>query len=203
MRIFRLAVALMMAMASAEAQNAGALSGVVTDSSGAAIPQAAVEVRNLATNVQRTQLTDAQGRYSFTQLQPGTYDVNAKAKGFADFAVKAVAILINTASTVDLKLELAGVQQTVAVSAEATQVNTQDATLGNAIGTRPIVELPFDANVVGCSRSARGHFFADPSQRDDTKRSVNGHERSGQCDLDVDVNDQQNSTAFTSRCGPR
>ena len=203
MRIFRLAVVLMMAMASAEAQNAGALSGVVTDSSGAAIPQAAVEVRNLATNVQRTQLTDAQGRYSFTQLQPGTYDVNAKAKGFADFAVKAVAILINTASTVDLKLELAGVQQTVAVSAEATQVNTQDATLGNAIGTRPIVELPFDArNVVGLLSIQPGvTFFADPSQRDDYRSgSVNGGKSDqGNVTLDgVDVNDQQNRTAFTS-----
>src|ERR1700742_3703780 len=119
MRIFRLAVVLTMSMASAVAQNAGALGGVVTDASGAAIPQAEVEVTNSATNVQRTQTTDAQGRYSFTQLQPGTYDVHAKANGFADLAVKAVRILINTASTVDLKMELAGVQQTVAVSAEA------------------------------------------------------------------------------------
>ena len=203
MRIYRLAVLLVMSLSVLRAQNAGALSGLVTDASGATIPQADVEVTNSATNAQRTQTTDAQGRYSFAQIQPGTYQVKAKAAGFSDVTVKAVRILVNTATNVDLKLELSGVQQSIVVASEATQVNTQDATLGNAIGTRPIIELPFDArNVVGLLSIQPGvTFFADPSTRDDYRSgSVNGGKSDqGNVTLDgVDVNDQQNRTAFTS-----
>jgi hypothetical protein len=82
-------------------------------------------------------------------------------------------------------------------------VNTQDATIGNAVGTRPILELPFDArNVVGLLSIQPGvTFFGDPSQRDDYRSgSVNGGKSDqGNVTLDgVDVNDQQNRSAFTS-----
>ncbi|MDQ2777342.1 MAG: hypothetical protein M3Y57_20850 [Acidobacteriota bacterium] len=89
------------------------------------------------------------------------------------------------------------------MSEDAAQINTQDATLGNAVGTRPILELPFDArNVVGLLSIQPGvTFFGDPSQRDDYRSgSVNGGKSDqGNVTLDgVDVNDQQFRSAFTS-----
>jgi hypothetical protein len=110
---------------------------------------------------------------------------------------------VNTPSVVDIRFEVGVVQQTVAVSSETPQVNTQDATIGNAVGTRPILELPFDArNVVGLLSIQPGvTFFGDPSQRDDYRSgSVNGGKSDqGNVTLDgVDVNDQQNRSAFTS-----
>ena len=141
--------------------------------------------------------------YSFPQMQPSTYQVTARAKGLSEAVVNGVQLLVNTPSTVDIHFTVGTVQQTVSVNAESTQVNTQDATIGNAIGTRPILELPFDArNVIGLLSIQPGvTYFGDPSQRDDYRSgSVNGGKSDqGNVTLDgVDVNDEQFRTAFTS-----
>jgi len=185
------------------AQTTSSLSGVVSDPSGGRVPRAEVVLTNSETNAQRAEQSDAQGRYSFPQMQPGTYELTARAPGFAEVAVRDIRLLVATSSTVDIRFEVSVVQQTVAVVADAPQVNTQDATLGNAIGTTPILELPFEArNVVSLLSIQPGvTFFADPSQRDDYRSgSVNGGKSDqGNVTLDgVDVNDQQNRTAFTS-----
>lgn len=57
---------------------------------------------------------------------------------------------MNTPATVAVKLEVGQVSETVSVTAEALQVNTTDATIGNSFGTKPILQLPFEGrNVVG------------------------------------------------------
>lgn len=203
MKIPALAALFALSAVCLQAQTSAALSGVVTDPTGAFVADAAIILTNVQTNAQRSAKTDPQGRYSFVQLQPGTYQIKASATGFADAAVSDVRLLVNTAPTVDIKLELAGVQQTVAVTTQATEINTQDATLGNAVGTKPIIELPFEArNVVGLLSIQPGvTFFSDPGQRDDYRSgSVNGGKSDqGNVMLDgVDVNDQQTRTAFTS-----
>ncbi len=201
MKIATPAILLAFALA-LQAQSTSSLTGLVTDPSGAVVPGARIVVVNSDTNQRRTALTDSQGRYSFPQMQPSTYEVRASASGFSDVVVRDVALLVSTPSTVDIRFEVGAVQQSVAVTGEALQVNTQDATLGNAIGTEPILELPFDArNVVGLLSIQPGvTFFGDPSQRDDYRSgSVNGGKSDqGNVTLDgVDVNDQQFRTAFT------
>src|SRR5439155_24982295 len=106
-------------------------------------------------------------------------------------------------SVVDIHFAVGRIEQTVTVNAEVSQVNTQDATIGNAVGTRPILQLPFEArNVVGLLSIQPGvTFFGDPSQRDDYRSgSVDGGKSDqGNVTLDgVDVNDQQTRSAFTS-----
>ncbi len=187
----------------ASAQSSSSLSGVVTDPSGAVVPRAEITLTNADTNQRRTALSDAQGRYAFSQIQPSNYEVTAHGAGFSELIVRDVHLLVNTPATVDIHFEVGPIQQTVAVSGDAAQVNTQDATLGNAVGTRPILELPFDArNVVGLLSIQPGvTFFGDPSQRDDYRSgSVNGGKSDqGNVTLDgVDVNDQQFRSAFTS-----
>ncbi len=129
--------------------------------------------------------------------------MTAQAAGFSEAVVSDVRLLVNTPSTVDIHFTVGAVQQSVSVTADTVQVNTQDATLGNAIGTRPILELPFDArNVIGLLSIQPGvTYFGDPSQRDDYRSgSVNGGKSDqGNVTLDgVDVNDEQFRTAFTS-----
>ncbi len=187
----------------AHAQSTSSLTGVVTDSSGAVVPGAVIIVVNSETNQKRTANTDSQGRYSFPQMQPSVYQVTASATGFSEVVVRDVHLLVSNPSTVDIRFEVGAVLQSVAVSTDTVQVNTQDATIGNAVGTRPILELPFDArNVVGLLSIQPGvTFFGDPSQRDDYRSgSVNGGKSDqGNVTLDgVDVNDQQFRTAFTS-----
>ena len=203
MKALSIAILLALPLASMQAQSTSSLTGLVTDPSGGVVPAAEIVAVNSETNQRRTATTDSQGRYSFPQMQPSTYELTAHAAGFSEVVVKDVRLLVNTPSAVDIHFEVGTVQQTVAVSAEATQVNTQDASLGNAIGTGPILELPFDArNVVGLLSIQPGvTYFGDPSQRDDYRSgSVNGGKSDqGNVTLDgVDVNDEQFRSAFTS-----
>ncbi len=204
MRAFRCA-ALLIALAATTTfgQSISDLTGLVTDPSGAVVPNASIVAVNSETNLRRETKTDSQGRYSIAQIQLGNYQINAAAPGFAEELVRDVHVLVNTPATVDIRFQVGTVQQHVAVSAETTQVNTQDASLGNALGTRPIIELPFDArNVVGLLSIQPGvTYFGDPSLRDDYRSgAVNGGKSDqGNVTLDgVDVNDQQYRSAFTS-----
>lgn len=203
MKLIRIAILLVLPLALVQAQSNSSLTGVVTDPSGGVVPGAEITVVNSDTNQKRTATTDSQGRYSFQQMQPSTYQVSARGTGFSEVVVNDVHLLVNTPSTVDIHFAVGAVQQSVSVTADTTQVNTQDATLGNAIGTRPILELPFDArNVIGLLSIQPGvTYFGDPSQRDDYRSgSVNGGKSDqGNVTLDgVDVNDEQFRTAFTS-----
>ncbi|MGB9612314.1 MAG: carboxypeptidase-like regulatory domain-containing protein, partial [Bryobacteraceae bacterium] len=139
-----------MAVLAAWAQSTTQVSGLVTDPSGAVIPNATVELENVATGLKRTMTTDSSGAYAFLQVVPGTYRITVRANGFRTATVNDVQLLVNTPSTVNVKLEVGQLTETVSVSAEVEQINTVDATIGNAISNKPIVELPLNArNIVG------------------------------------------------------
>jgi hypothetical protein len=187
-------------------QGLSSLSGTVADPSGAVIPNATITIENSANNVKRDTVSDSQGRYSFAQVQPGTYRLTAKSPGFADVAVNEIRLLVNTPSTLNVTFEKVGaVATTVEVSGTSTLVNTQDASLGNAIGDKPITQLPFEArNVVGLLSLQPGVTYIGENvpglQSDYRNGTVNGGKsEQANVTLDgVDVNDQQNRTAFTS-----
>src|SRR5689334_9697916 len=89
------------ASASLVAQTA-AISGVVTDPSGAVIPKAAVSVTNTQTGAKRSDVSDAQGRYSIPQLPPGTYSLNGQAAGFNEINIQQIELLVNSPATVNV-----------------------------------------------------------------------------------------------------
>jgi hypothetical protein len=185
-------------------QSLTSLSGVVHDPTGAVVGGADISLANVATGAQRQEKSDSAGRYSFQQVQPGKYKITAGASGFAEAVINNVELLVNTPATLTITFEKIGtVAESVQVSADAVQVNTTDASLGNAIDSRPILQLPFEArNVVGLLSLQPGvTYFGDPSVRDDYRSgAVNGGKSDqGNVLLDgVDVNDQQSRTAFTS-----
>src|SRR5437867_2140999 len=97
MKTFCVAVLLVvLPLAVAQAQTTSVLSGVVTDPSGASVPGAIIQLVNSQTGAQRTVTTDSQGRYSFTQMQPGTYKVTARAAGFSEVVIGDIGLLVNT-----------------------------------------------------------------------------------------------------------
>jgi carboxypeptidase family protein len=181
-----------------------ALSGTVTDPSLAVIPGATITLTNTQTGAQRQETSDPSGRYTFQQVSPGKYKVSASAAGFADVLINDVELLVNSPATMNIKFEKIGaVAEAVSVTAESVLVNASDASLGNAIGVRPITQLPFEArNVVGLLSLQPGvTYFGDPGVRDDYRSgSVSGGKADqGNVLLDgVDVNDQQYRSAFTS-----
>jgi hypothetical protein len=179
------------------------ITGNVTDPTGSVIPNANVTLANLDTGAERLATADAQGSYTIQQLPPGFYKVTAKAPGFADLIVNRVELLVNQPATLDLKfVKVGSTTETVQVTASAVQVNTTDASIGNAIDTNAITQMPmYQRNVVGLlafqpgvtSYSSGGTVGANDG-------AVNGGKPDqGYVSLDgADVMDQNGRTAFTS-----
>ena len=105
------------------------LRGIVTDTSGAAIPGARV----IATSVQRgTEFlgsTDGQGRYALTALPPGDYTLAAEAAGFKKLVRSAFNLQVQQQATIDLKMDVGEVSTVVEVEASAPLLNTTIANL--------------------------------------------------------------------------
>ena len=175
------------------------LTGTVTDPSGAVVPGASISLVSTQTGAHRSATADTQGRYTMPELAPGTYKLTAKATGFADVVIEKLDLLVNQPATVPITFELGTTTTTVEVSAVATQLNTTDASLGNAIGNNAIVQLPmFARNVVSLLQYQPGvTATGDGGERDG---AVNGgRPDQSNVTLDgVDVNDQNARTAFTS-----
>jgi hypothetical protein len=188
------------------AQDTTSLSGSVSDPSGAAVPNTTLTLINNDTSGRRETRADTEGRYSFEQVQPGHYHVLAKAAGFSDVIVNDIRLLVDSPATIPIVFEKLGtVATTIAVSAESVQVNTTDASIGNAIGDKPITQLPFEArNVVGLLSLQPGVTYLgepDPAQQNDFRSGTVNGGKSDQANVTldgVDVNDQQNRSAFTS-----
>jgi hypothetical protein len=182
------------------------LSGLVADPTGAVVPGATVTLESQDRGGSREAKTDSAGAYSFPQVQPGNYRLLVKSQGFNDVIVNNIRLLVSTPSTVNVTFERVGsVSETVSVESEAVQVNTTDASLGNAIGEKSILQLPFEGrNVVGLLAVQPGvTFIGEPNageNPDYRSGAVNGG-KSDQANVTldgVDVNDSQRRTAFTS-----
>ncbi len=181
------------------------LNGTVSDPSRAVIPNASVSLLSTETGVARETKSDAQGRYSFAQVTPGKYNLTVKAPGFAEEVISNVELLVNQPATMPVSLKVGATSTTVTVEAGAIQVNTVDASLGNAVGGRVITQLPFEArNVVGLLAIQPGVVFLGepaPGKLNDARSGAVNGGKSDQSNITmdgVDVNDQQNGAAFTS-----
>src|SRR5882724_1566405 len=119
----------------------GQISGVVTDTNGAAVTNATVRVKNKLTGLERTANTSGDGLYTVVLLPPGTYTVITESTGFSPATVDDVVVNVGRVADVNVTLGASGVQATVLVTAEAVQVtrNESDAVLNEtAITTLPI-----------------------------------------------------------------
>ena len=188
------------------AQSTTSLRGTVTDRSGAAVGNATVTLSSPERSFTRTMNSSLEGGYEFNQLTPGTYLLTVDSAGFKKYQQKGIALLVNTPATVNVALEVGARAEVVEVTADATVVNTQDASLGNAINEHQVKELPLEGRSVPDLLSLQAGV-AYTGNRDDVDRmtdtrsgAVNGaHSDQSNITLDgVDVNDQVNGDAFTS-----
>jgi outer membrane receptor protein involved in Fe transport len=137
-------LALCFGASSARAQSAttGALSGTVSDPSGAVISNAAVAVTNIGTGQSRNTTTDANGSYVLSLLPPGNYRVTFSASGFTTAAVPSVTINVTSTSVLNRTLALGSQSQQVTVEANAETIQTQNATVGNLVSGDTVTSLP-------------------------------------------------------------
>lgn len=121
----------------------GIVVGTVTDPSGAAVPNANVELMNQGTNAAVTATTNSAGEYTFANVTPGNYKITVTVAGFRTYNVANVAVDVNKSTTVPIHLEVGAQNQVVEVTAANTeQLQTQDAQIGNVISTDNILRLP-------------------------------------------------------------
>ncbi len=203
----RLILTLILALAGASrllAQtNTTALSGVVTDPTGAIVQGVTVNIVNPATGTTQTTNTKSKGEYEFAQITPGTYEVHVIAQGFSE-QVKSVELLVATPVKANFKLSI-GTSEVVEVSAGLTSLNSTDATLGKAFDSQQIQSLPYLANNVNYLLSLQpGVLALDPGAttggiNTDTRTGIVNGARQDQTNLTldgVDNNDPETGYAF-------
>ncbi len=199
---FRLLGGLLLVASLAFGQTTTSVTGSVTDPSGSLVPNATIELFNIDNGTRREVVSDSAGAYSVPQLVPGNYRITAKASGFSSSVINNLRFLVNTPATVNIKLEVGAVSDTVSVVAESIELNTVDASIGNSFGTKPILQLPFEArNVAGLLSLQPGVTFAGTNLPNSYRGgNVNGGKNDqANVTLDgVDVNDQQDRDPFTS-----
>lgn len=125
-------------------QTLGEIVGEVRDTTDAVIPGAVVTVTNVGTNAVRTVTTNDAGLYSFPSLVPGMYRVKVESKGFKTVTQRDLELQVQQTARVDFKLEVGQVTESVEVSANASLLATENATVGTVIGTSAITELPLN-----------------------------------------------------------
>src|SRR5882762_485477 len=125
----------------AQAASSTSISGVVSDSSGAIVAGAAVKLTEKTTNASRTTNTNDAGRYFFANVPSGEYEVTASKTGFR-ITKTLVTATVGLPLTVDLKLELGSVSETVEVTATGTELQTLNATVGNTVTADTLNSLP-------------------------------------------------------------
>lgn len=140
---FLLAVVLLCAVAALQAQTSrGTVTGVVTDQTKAAVPNATVEITNKETNVTRSTKTNDQGVYRFDAVDPGTYDVNVKSQGFRTYSSRAVPVSAAQVAGVDALLEVGDTVSVVEVTADAISLQTEAPVRGGTITSVQATQLP-------------------------------------------------------------
>src|SRR5215210_5268418 len=123
-------------------QNTGTISGTVQDQSGAVVAGANVKAQNPATNFTRETVSATNGFYRFDQLPVGTYSISTEAAGFKKSVTQSVALSVNDALTLDIKLEVGQVSEVVTVSEAPSAVNTETSVLGRTVDNRTLNDLP-------------------------------------------------------------
>ena len=120
----------------------GSLVGDVRDASEAAVPAAAVTIRNLETNQTRSTVTNSSGGFSFLALPPGDYEVKAQKDGFRPAARPRVGVVINSVTRADFQLELGQLNQAVTVAGVSTELQTDTADVHAQLTSTPLANLP-------------------------------------------------------------
>jgi len=122
----------------------GLITGAITDPSGAVVPQVKVTIKNQATGMTWNTTTSSAGKYTVTALPVGVYTVTAKRQGFRSAQQSDINLSVGETASVDFKLAVGSVTQTVNVRANSVTINTVTASQTQLVGERQISNLPLN-----------------------------------------------------------
>ena len=135
----------------------GSLAGTVLDSSGAAVPGTTVTLTNLGTSDKRTMESDAAGAYTFVNILPGSYRIDAEKSGFKHFKREPIVMEVGSGLRIDLAMEVGAVTQTIEVTAATPLLQPQTSDLGQVVESRTVTEMPLNGrNVLSLAQLSPG-----------------------------------------------
>lgn len=169
----------------AQSITTGAITGIITDPSGGAVPAATVILTGLATNTSQTEQTGAHGDYRFAFVAPGTYKLQVTESGFQPKAINNIVVVAGQPTSANLQLTLASSRQTVEVTESVTALQTQNADTTTTFNTQMIENLPNPGGdityvaqtapgVVMNTQAGYGNFVADGMPGTSNLFSING-----------------------------
>jgi hypothetical protein len=118
--------------------------GLVTEPSGAVVPNASVHIKNVATNTVRTVTTGQSGDFNVPFLTAGRYTITIEASGFETRTLEGITVEVGQTARVDSQLKVGTVSEIVQVDSVAVATQTEDAVVGTVIDARKIVDLPLN-----------------------------------------------------------
>ena len=124
--------------------NKATITGLVNDSSGAAIPGVKIVATNTATNLSSETSSGASGAYSIPALNPGEYRIEAASAGFKKSVLSSVILQVNQQARIDLILEVGQVTESVDVHATTPAMETESPNIGGVITQARIEALPLN-----------------------------------------------------------
>lgn len=168
MRVFRFCLLAVVALgpAAAVAQTvAGAISGLVTDSSGSAVSETVIRVTDLDRNVSLQTVSNEAGFYVVTPVPPGRYRITAERPGFRRYVLEPFPISTQQKASVNISLEVGMVTESVTITGTAELMDTTTATLSSVVENKRIIDLPLNGrNVYSLAALTPGVFARLPAQ---------------------------------------
>jgi Carboxypeptidase regulatory-like domain len=140
----------------------GAIAGTVTDPSGAVVPNAKVTATNLDTNEVRETTTSDVGSYQLPELKAGPYKVVVESQGFKTATFERVQVAVQATHSLDVKLEIGVIGDTVTVTSDATPVLQTDTPVRQTnVNERQVKELPLEVTSESGGRTPLAFIFLD------------------------------------------
>src|SRR5580693_8541298 len=171
-----------------QSASTGTVAGTVTDPSGAAVAAAMVTLTDKSTNIPRTASTNENGRYIFVDVTAGTYDVTVNKAGFRLSRLSGQTVNVGSALTLNVTLEVGAVTESVEVTANNSELQTLNATVGNTVSGTALDSLP------SISRDASTFFTLQPGVAPDgSVAGVAMDQNSFQLDGGQNTNDMDGS----------
>ncbi len=169
------------------------VNGTVLDAQGQVVNGATVNLINEEKGFRRTVVTGESGAFNFPSVPPDTYRIEVEASGFKKLVQTNISALVDKTTDVSVELQAGSISEVVNVTGGELPsiVNTQDASLGNNFVSKQIIELPLEGrnvtNLLSLQPGVTQSGEVTGSRSDQANITLDG----------VDVNDQQNGTAFT------
>jgi Carboxypeptidase regulatory-like domain len=142
--IFVLLAVLISSTPSSAQEFRGTISGAVTDSAGAVVPNVQVTATEISTGSKTQTITNGDGEYTLPFLLPGDYEISAQVGGFKEFIRKGVHLASGDHPVIDMRLQVGASTESMQVTAEVPLLNTENASTAQVITAKQVEDLPLD-----------------------------------------------------------